>query len=337
LASLALNLFALTNLDFLNVLLLLPSLMFSVSTLVGPFIMNPKPGCRLGGPVWAPRLLGWITSLGFYGGVAWFVARGGWLRWVGIILFFACFLQVLRAGLRYWGYPRRLRRMTENLFRRMAADGLADADARAMAQRIVHGFGGDGEKTKAALQRTGLPVEHQASVVEMVTSRVLPELKRPLADVDQPQTARRRFVCEFNRSCVLGLFTFLWFFIGPIPGLLVFAAPGGYRFMLPLGGVLSFAGSILALALGAYAVSLLQERFTRNGLAGDGLSGRIKAQYQRFQSLAREPGRLTALQTASLYALFTDVQTYVEQRGYANARQALGLIEQTLTAVSNAR
>src|SRR5262249_10535638 len=35
LLSLLLNLFALANLDFLNVLLLLPSLMFSVSTLVG--------------------------------------------------------------------------------------------------------------------------------------------------------------------------------------------------------------------------------------------------------------------------------------------------------------
>jgi len=53
--------------------------------------------------------------------------------------------------------------------------------------------------------------------------------------------------------------------------------------------------------------------------------------------LAGEPDRLTHVQTASLYALFTDAQTYLDQRGYAYARRTLGLIEQTLEAVSRVR
>lgn len=334
LTSLALNLFALTNLDFLNALLLLPSLMFSVSTLIGPFIMNPKPGLCLGRPVWVPKLSGWIASLVFFGLVAWFMARGGWQRWLGAFLFAACFAGVLRVGLKYWGYPTRLKRITELLARRIASGGMAAHAAKTMAQTIVRGLSGDVEKTRSALQKTDLADEHQAAVVQMVQDQVLPQLKRPLTDMQNANTANRRFVCEFNRSFVLGLFTFVWFFIVPIPGLLVFTAPGGYRFMLPLAGVLAFAGSVLGVVLVGYCASLLLERLVQHGLTGEGLMGRIETQYRCFQSLVREPGRLTPVQTASLYALFTDVQTYVDQRGYAYARHTLGLIEQKLDAVS---
>jgi hypothetical protein len=335
LGSLFLNLFALANLDFLNVLLLLPSLMFSVSTLIGPFLMNPKPGRGLGRKVWAPKLLGWIGSLLFYGLVTWLVARGGWLRGFGVLLFAAGFGAVLRAGLRYCGYARRLKRVTKALAQRITAAGVAVQDARTLAQTILRGLGGDVAKTRNALQKAALTPEHQAAVAQMVEDRVLPLLKRPLTDLQRGRFANSRFVCEFNRSFVLGLFTFVWFFIVPIPGLLVFSAPFGYRFMLPLASVLKFAGVVLGTVLGGYGVSLLLEWMVQCGLSGGGLVGRIEAQHRRFQSLAREPGKLTSAQTASLYALFTDVQTYFDQRGYAYARRTLGLIEQTLNAVSS--
>jgi len=334
LVSLFLNLFALTNLDFLNVLLLLPSLMFSVSTLIGPFVMNPKPGRRLGRIVWAPKLSGWIASIGFYGLVTWLLARGGWQAWTGTLLFAAGFGTVLRAGLKYWGYATRLKRITGLLTRRIAAGGMAAPEARTLAQNIVRGLGGDAEKTKSALQKTALPTDHQAAVAQLVGDQVLPQLKRPLGDMQKGRFANSRFVCEFSRSFVLGLFTFIWFFIVPIPGLLVFSAPFGYRFMLPLVTVLEFAGGVLGVVLVAYFASVLLEWVVQFGLTGKGLVGRIEAQHRRFQSLAREPGRLTAEQTASLYALFTDVQTYFDQRGYAYARRALGSIKQTLDTVA---
>src|SRR4029453_18485561 len=123
--SLSLNLFALTNLDFLNALLLLPSLMFSVSTLVGPFVMSPKPGAWMGSRVWVPKICGWTASLGFYGLVAWFIARGGGQRFFCIFLLGACLCVVLRAGLKYWGYSSRLKRFTAMLVSRMASAGMA--------------------------------------------------------------------------------------------------------------------------------------------------------------------------------------------------------------------
>jgi hypothetical protein len=130
------------------------------------------------------------------------------------------------------------------------------------------------------------------------------------------------------------LFTFLWFFIMPIPGLLVLTAPGSYRLMIPLTSVLVFASSLLGLVVVGYCVSLLLERLIEFGVGGEGLAGQIESKYRQFQSLVREPDRLTSAQTASLYALFTDVQTYVDQRSYAYARRTLGLIEQTLNTVS---
>jgi len=337
LTSLVLNLFALANLDFLNALLLLPSLMFSVSTLIGPFVMNPKPGRGLGRVVWLPKLMGWIASLGFYTVVAWFVARGGWLRWLGVVLFAACVGAVLRAGLKYWGYSRRLKKLQDLLAHRMASGGMDVVEAGKMAQTIVSGLSGDVEKTRKSLEKSGLPADLQTALVQMVQDKLLPLLKRPVSDLEPRHGLNSRFVCELNRSFVLGLFTFLWFFIVPIPGLLVLTAPGGYRLMIPLASVLVFASSLLALVLIAYCLSLWLERLTQFGAAGTGLTGQIESKYRRFQSLLREPDRLTAAQTASLYALFTDVQTYVDQRGYAYAKRTLGLIEETLDAVSRVR
>jgi hypothetical protein len=169
-----------------------------------------------------------------------------------------------------------------------------------------------------------------------VREQIRPELKRPLTDMDAGRFANRRPVCEFSRSFVLGLFTFLWFFIVPIPGLLVFTAPGGYRFMMPLAGVLGFAGTPLGVVLAGYGASVLLERLVQHGLTGKGLAATIETRYRRFRSLASEPDRLAAAQTASLYALFTEVQTYVDQRGYACARRILRLIDEMLDAVSKA-
>jgi hypothetical protein len=330
-------LFALANLDFLNALLLLPSLMFSVSALVGPFVTTPKPGPCLRGAVWVPRLLGWMASLVFYGLVAGLIARGGWQAWLGLGLILVCFGAVLRAGLRYWGYPRKLRQAIAQLARQIAAGGLAVPEAQTLAQTAVRGWGGDPDKTRAALQKAGVTEGAQAAADRLLRERLLPCLRRPVTDLPQGPSARLRFVCEVRRAFVLGLCTFLWFFIVPIPGLLAFLAPGGYRFVMPLTTVLLGTGAVVGAILLGYGLSLLLERWVRQGLTGGGLVARIEVEYRRFQAAIRQPGRLTALQTASLFALFTDLQTYVDQRAYAHARRTLRLIQQTLQAVPQPR
>ncbi|MGA2864839.1 MAG: hypothetical protein ABSF95_10165 [Verrucomicrobiota bacterium] len=334
LAALLLDLFALANLDFLNVLLLLPSLMFSVSALVGPFLMQPKPGQHLGWAVWVPKLLGWLASLGFYLLVAWLIAGGGWREWLGVGLSVGCFSRVLLAGLKYVGYARRLQKLVARLAQQMVEGGLAITEAQPLAQNLVRGLGGEVEKTRAALQKTSLPAERQAGVMRNLQDQVWPFLKRPLTDLQAQRFANPRFICECSRSFVLGLFTFVWFFVVPMPGLLVFTAPGGYRIWTLLSSVLLFAATALGVVFGAGILSLLLEWWEKNRLTGQGLVASIEAQYRSFQSLAAQPGKLAPVDTAHLYAMFTDVQTYFDQRSYAYARRALGRIKQTLKAAA---
>jgi hypothetical protein len=334
LAALLLDLFSLANLDFLNVLLLLPSLMFSVSALVGPFLMQPKPGRRLGWGVWAPKLLGWLTSLGFYLLVAWLVASGGWREWLGVGLCVGCFSRVLLAGLKYVGYARRLRDLVARLAQQMVEGGLPMAEAQQVAQHLVFGLGAEVEKARAALQKTSLPAERQASVMKNLQERVLPFLKRPLTDLQAQHFANPRFICECRRSFVLGLFTFVWFFVVPVPGLLVFAVPGGYRIWTSLSSVLLLAATALGIVFAAGILSLLLEWWEKSRLIGQGLVASIEAQYHSFQSLAAQPSKLAPVEAAYVYAMFTDVQTYFDQRSYAYARRALGRIRQILRAAA---
>jgi hypothetical protein len=333
LVALSLNLFALAQLDFLNVLLLLPSLMFSVSALVGPFLMHPKPGRHLRGWVWIPKLLGWTACFACYCLGAWLIGQGGWPARAGLLLLVACFLCVAMTGLRYLGYPTRLKRATRQLAGRITMAGLDPSTAAELANRIVRGFSGDVEKSKAAFRDHGIAPERAGEAIEWMENRVVPLLRRPLLDLRRERWADSRLVSEFSRSFALALFTFLWFFIVPVPGLLVFFAPGDYRVTVSLGTLLALGGGLLGLVLAAWCASLLLERVERCGITRSGLVPLIEEQWRRFQALVRSPGRLTALQTASLYALFTDAQTHFDQRGYACVRRTLELIRRILDAV----
>src|SRR5207248_4179953 len=133
LTSLLLDLFALANLDFLNVLLLLPSLMFSVSTLVGPFIMRPKPGKSVGWLVCIPKVLGWVASFVFYMILARLISAGGWFQNLALLLCVTVFGRVAVAGLSYVGYSRRLQAMNAHLAQQIVAAGLAEPAARKLA------------------------------------------------------------------------------------------------------------------------------------------------------------------------------------------------------------
>ena len=334
LVSLVLDLFALANLDFLNVLLLLPSLMFSVSTLVGPFLMQPKPGARLGWVVWVPKLLGWLGSFLFYLLAAWLIAGDGWRKWLGVGLCVVCFSRVLLVGLKYVGYARRLQGWVARLTQPMVDGGLAISEAQPLVQHLVRSLGGEMENTRAALQKTALTAERQADVMRSLQDQVWPFLKRPLSDLQAQDLANPRFISEWGRSFVLGLFTFVWFFVVPMPGLLVFTFPGGYRIWNLVSNVFLSAATALGVVFAAGILSLLLEWWEKNRLTGQGLVASTEAQYRSFRSLADQPGRLTPVDTAHLYAMFTDVQTYFDQRSYAYARRTLGQVIQILKAAA---
>jgi hypothetical protein len=331
--SLLLNLFALANLDFLNVLLLLPSLMFSVSTLVGPFLMQPRPGRHLGRATGIPKLLGWGTSFGFYLAVAWLIAGPGWAGWLGGGAALLGFGGVLRAGLPYLGYSQRLRRMSARLSQMLIQGGMPERDAPGLAHRLLFSGSGNREQTVNALQPTPLSAERRSALLAFLHDQALPCLQRPAAR-SSSSPARHRFLSEARRSFVLGLFTFAWFAIVPVPGLLVFTAPGG-RFSISLLAVLTLAAGAVGLVLAGGALSLCLEWWEKNRAGGDGLAGSIASQYRTFQRLQQTPGRIGAFNTSNVYALFTDVQTYYDQRSYAYARRSLHLIRQILKGVAS--
>ena len=93
-------------------------------------------------------------------------------------------------------------------------------------------------------------------------------------------------------------------------------------------------GSRVGAALAGLVISLGLEWWTCRGLAGGGLTARVAEQFRCFQSLLQTPGKLTATETASLHALFTDAQTYFDRRGYAYVRRTLGAIEEKLNAAA---
>jgi len=62
-----------------------------------------------------------------------------------------------------------------------------------------------------------------------------------------------------------------------------------------------------------------------------GLKSRTEKAYTALHSiLASTPHKFVRPEVASTFALFTDLQTYLDQRSYAYARRSLGLIERNL-------
>jgi hypothetical protein len=342
-ASLMLNLFSLSQLDFLNVVLLLPSLLFSVSVLLGPFIMRPRAGTSVGRRVWIVKLAGWLAAFGFFALVAWLLARGGWSETLAVLCLTGCLGALLWQGLRYIGYGRKLKRLTAQLTDLLANGGLASREANQLAGQIVRGFVGDPAKTQTALTKAGLASDRQPTILAFVQAKLLPHLKKPMADLEtglfvpnpKPETrnpkseALHRWLSEFGRSFALAVCTFLWFFIVPIPGLFVLSV-FEYRVSLDLSTVLLTVAGAVGVAIAALLLSLGFEWFVRRGLAGRGLLHRVTDHFHRFESLLRGRGQLSPAQSASLHALFTDVQTYFDQRGLAHARRTLVTIERKL-------
>jgi hypothetical protein len=337
LTSLLLDLFALANLDFLNVLLLLPSLMFSVSTLVGPYLMQPKPGKDLRSMVWIPKLGGWLASFVFYMLVAQLISFGGWLQRLGILFCLAVVVLLLAPGLKYALYSLRLRQVKRHLSHQLVSGGLTVDEARKFVGRIVGELGGDVQRTALELQNILLTNELRARVLKIVAENLQEFLKRPVTDLGSQDSASQRFVSEWKRSFVLGLFTFMWFFVVPLPGLLVFKALGGYRIWMSPGSLRNLALIACGVVFGSGVASLLLERWENLGFTGSGLLASAKRHYESFQSLAAEAGRLNPVQISHFYAMFTDTQTFLDQRSYAYAWRTLRRLENALKVAGESK
>ena len=234
LVSFVLNLLALAKLDFLNVLLLLPSLLFSVSCLVGPFLMQPKPGRALGNLVWLPKTLGWVAGGRFYIAIAWAGVLARMVRGPG-------------------------GRLSDRNGRLVDLPGsavflLSVEDEEAVSRRWMNGSGGIGH---GGCSRHPHGLVQQCAVQRRHGTRPPPSYGKQGLTEEQVQTdsgvfcrqgdsvdqaaagdtrsSRRRESPGRQRIpqvSDLSLFTFIWFLFVPVTGFAVVFSTGSYRFSL---------------------------------------------------------------------------------------------------------
>ncbi len=326
LTSLVLDLFALSNLDLLNVLLLLPSLLFTVSILAGPFLLKPRVGQSPGLFAAIPRVCGWISSLLIYMAISLWLPQRGILHWIGLLLLGAVAIALFWASLRYSTYRFRLRRRTAALAHLLGASGLGPAKAQEIATQVAAQAATDAAGAEQVLARSGLDENGKAAAMRSVHEKLVPLLRKPFDDRRSGRFSNNRWISEYNRSLVLSLLVFLWLFVVPVPGLFVFAA-GEYRVAIGLGNVAGLIAKIIGFALlGSWIGGWIQQ-LDASGTGKLALRNRFARAFAETRERLRSPGAPPAHDLEGTLALFTDLQTYMDQRSYAYARKVLAEVE----------
>ncbi|MDX1950890.1 MAG: hypothetical protein SFY81_01830 [Verrucomicrobiota bacterium] len=326
--SLTTNLIALTSLDMLNVLLLLPSFLFSVSTIAGPFLMAPHPGNAIGKWIALPKILGWSASITFYIFVSLLVAEGGFASLGAGLLLSTIMVLLLVWALRCITVRfefGRLHRQLLQLFKNW--DLLNPNEAAELFLKLDLRYETATEKLIATWRLD--QAQREALVPYLLTlSRIQTRLQPPgLLTKKNP-----RALSEFLRTFVLSFLILLCFFIVPVPGLLVFSA-GNYSMSMSLGNVTLIVAGAILICIASYWISKITEKFSIWGVFGfGGLVREVEMAYQRLQAATVGKRALTDEEISYCYALFTDLQTYIDQRSYAYARAALQKLRERLDA-----
>jgi hypothetical protein len=318
--SFVLNLIALANLDLLNVLMLLPSLLFSVSAMAGPFVMAPPIGKCGRLQVIVARVLAWIGAITLYVVVSWLIAQGGVLMGCGaaLLLLVGGWL-ISRAG-GYLLYPRKIRRLAQALARLIRTeDGRGKGG---IASQILEQATGNSAGAAKVLENAGVPVADQPAILQFVDERLKPVLRAPMLIAVESRSKPNRFWSEFRRSGVVALLVLVWLFLVPVPGLFVLTA-GEYRVATHLSTILWIILGGVGMVLVMACIGRMLEDVQLFGRHERGLSRKLGDAFRLFQSRIQSPGSLTHQEIASVFALLTDAQTFVDQRSPAYARRTL--------------
>jgi hypothetical protein len=131
-----------------------------------------------------------------------------------------------------------------------------------------------------------------------------------------------RFWSEFRRSGVVALLVLVWLFLVPVPGLFVLTA-GEYRVATHLSTILWIILGGVGMVLVMACIGRMLEDVQLFGRHERGLSRKLGDAFRLFQSRIQSPGSLTHQEIASVFALLTDAQTFVDQRSPAYARRTL--------------
>jgi hypothetical protein len=322
LVSLMLNLIALSRLDLLNVLMLLPSLLFSVSALTGPFLMTPLRGRSLGALELPVKIAGWLGAFLVYVMISRLLALSGSLAWLGLALMCAPFILIARHAMRYAAYRPGLRRAQRRLTDLLTTPDLRAPQAGRVAERLIQKAVDASAPIDEELKQTGLPASRQDIARMWIETRLRPLLRAPLAHLDESRILNSRWISVFSRGFVLGWFVLLWFFLVPVPGLFVVSA-GDYRVSTLPGSMMTFLGVVVGGAAALAGVGELWRCWIQRRQARHALTTGFERAFVDFREMARRPNRLTHEQCADLHGLFIDALLYLDQRADVQARRCL--------------
>jgi hypothetical protein len=329
LVSLLLNLIALSRLDLLNVLMLLPSLLFSVSVLAGPYLMTPLRGKNLGGLELPIKTAGWLGAFLLYVLISRLLNHSGGRAWLGVILLSVPFILIARHALRYATYRPALSRARHRLTTLLGALGLRQSQAKHTAERLMQMTLDGPAAIEAEFQRSALSPSGHIAVRTWIDTRLRPLLRAPVTHLDGAHVLNSRWISVFSRSFVLAWFVLLWFFLVPVPGLFVVSA-GAYRIPNWPGSMLMLLGIVVGGAMALAGIGELWRRWVHRRHARRGLTLTLERTFAHFEEIARHPSRLTREQLAELHGLFIDTLLYLDQRADAYARRCLGQIQNRL-------
>lgn len=330
LLSLSLCLIALIKLDMLNVLLLLPSLLFSISTLAGPFLMAPAAGHPLGFWSIVPRALGWMAAGLFYCLISFAAAEGRMGRWLSVWAVVIVFGVILWQALKYFPFRYRLRRRVARLRQLLEQSGADSAKVPRICSALLQTAVTEPARPAAVLERSGIAAAAQPTVLEFVNQELIPFLRAPVLELKQGLLARSRWAVDWTRAFIMGLLVLLWFMMVPVPGLMVFTAgshPESYRFTLALGSLARFCAIGVAVILLSGLAGRLIQWIELHGRGRKSLRARFEHCLSQLKEMTT---RLTGVQTARGFALLTDAQVYIDQRSYAYAKRSIAEVEHIL-------
>jgi hypothetical protein len=236
------------------------------------------------------------------------------------------FAVVLSRALRYLPFRARVARRKKQLIALLIQAGVKPQKAAAYAGQLLQLCAGDPAKLAPELQRVGMGPEQQAPLLAFAQQRLAPVLRGPVLDTERGWFANSRWAIEFNRAFALALLALFWFFLVPVPALIVFTAEN-YRFTVSLQKILIGLGWTVAGVIIADSVARLVQILQAQGFGRGRLHQRFHACFARLRIL---PHDLSRCQCAHAFALLSDFQTYLDQRSYAYADRALRMTERLL-------
>ncbi|MFN0069745.1 MAG: hypothetical protein ACKVYV_19175, partial [Limisphaerales bacterium] len=182
---------------------------------------------------------------------------------------------------------------------------------------------GPAERFAATLKSAGLGEEAMAAPLALARERLAPLLNAPAAAVTPAGWRGSRWWCDFSRAWALAMPVLLWFFLVPVPGLIVMTA-GEHRFGVQPATVAAVAGALLGLTLAAAGLGLVIERLVNRGVRGGGLHATLAAALRREFATAAATDDPAA--SARRRALLTDALTYHDQRAAGYCERCLGAL-----------